>query len=223
MDKIAAVEIRKPEKLMYFKIPSENKIEVHPKDYVLVEFTSGTIDYGKVYKIMEQKGFFSITISGKVLRKLEEKDFTKIQENEEKAEEAFNICLKKIKDYNLPMRLIKADFSYDRTKVTFYYWAEGRIDFRKLVRDLAKIFNCRIEMRQIGLRDEAKIKGGYGICGRELCCISFLKDIEPITMRMVKNQKLPLDMNKITGLCGRLLCCLSYEDEFYRREKVEKK
>ncbi|MCM8810815.1 MAG: stage 0 sporulation protein, partial [Candidatus Omnitrophica bacterium] len=194
-----------------------------PKDLVLVEFTQGTVDYGKIYKILELKSIFPQTISGKVLRKLNERDIIIIQENNEKKKEAFNICLEKIKSYNLPMRLIDADFSYDKTKLTFYYWAEGRIDFRKLVRDLAKIFNCRIEMRQIGLRDEAKIKGGYGICGRELCCITFLKEFESITMRMVKNQKLPLDMNKITGLCGRLLCCLSYEDEFYKKETVEKK
>ncbi|MCM8784784.1 MAG: stage 0 sporulation protein [Candidatus Omnitrophica bacterium] len=221
MDKIALIEIRKIEKNLYFKL--SNEIDVKPKDFVLVEFTQGTVDYGKIYKILELKSVFSPTISGKVLRRLNEKDFIVIQENNEKKKEAFNICIEKIKSYNLPMRLIEADFSYDKTKLTFYYWAEGRIDFRKLVRDLAKIFNCRIEMRQIGLRDEAKIKGGYGICGRELCCITFLKEFESITMRMVKNQKLPLDMNKITGLCGRLLCCLSYEDEFYRKETVEKK
>ncbi|MCM8809596.1 MAG: stage 0 sporulation protein [Candidatus Omnitrophica bacterium] len=221
MDKIALIEIRKVEKNLYFKLPDE--IDVKPKDVVLVEFTQGTVDYGKIYKILELKSIFPQTISGKVLRKLNERDIIIIQENNEKKKEAFNICLEKIKSYNLPMRLIDADFSYDKTKLTFYYWAEGRIDFRKLVRDLAKIFNCRIEMRQIGLRDEAKIKGGYGICGRELCCITFLKEFESITMRMVKNQKLPLDMNKITGLCGRLLCCLSYEDEFYKKETVEKK
>ncbi len=221
MDRIAEIEIRKLEKNLYFRLPQE--IDVKPKDFVLVEFTQGTIDYGRIYKILESKGIFSPVISGKVLRKLNEKDFLIIQENNEKKREAFNICLEKIKNYNLPMRLVDVDFSYDKTKVTFYYWADRRIDFRKLVKDLAKIFNCRIEMRQIGLRDEAKIKGGYGICGRELCCSLFLKEFESITMRMVKNQKLPLDMSKITGLCGRLLCCLSYEEELYGKEKVEKK
>lgn len=221
MDRIAEIEIRKVEKDLYFRMPSD--VEVKVRDFVLVEFTHGTIDYGRVYKIIESKGIFSPIISGKVLRKLNEKDFMIIYENNEKKKEAFDICLEKIKSYNLPMRLIDVDYTYDKTKITFYYWAEGRVDFRKLVKDLAKIFNCRIEMRQIGLRDEAKIKGGYGICGRELCCATFLKDFESITMRMVKNQKLPLDMNKITGLCGRLLCCLSYEDEFYKKEKAEKK
>ncbi|MCM8807839.1 MAG: stage 0 sporulation protein [Candidatus Omnitrophica bacterium] len=221
MDRVAEIEIRKVEKHLYFRLPPE--IDVKIKDLVLVEFTQGRIDYGKIYKIFESKGIFSPVISGKVLRKLNERDLIIIQENNEKKKEAYNICLEKIKSYNLPMRLIDVDFSYDKTKVTFYYWAEGRIDFRKLVRDLAKIFNCRIEMRQIGLRDEAKIKGGYGICGRELCCFTFLKEFESITMKMVKNQKLPLDVNKITGLCGRLLCCLNYEEEYYTKEKVEKK
>ncbi|MCM8818348.1 MAG: stage 0 sporulation protein [Candidatus Omnitrophica bacterium] len=221
MDKIAEIEIRKYEKHLYFKLSSELDVKVN--DFVLVEFTHETVDYGRIYKILDSKGVFSPVISGKVLRKLNNHDFIIIQENNEKKKEAFDICLTKIKNYNMPMRLIEADFSYDRTKVTFYYWADRRIDFRKLVRDLAKIFNCRIEMRQIGLRDEAKIKGGYGICGRELCCATFLKEFESITIRMVKNQKLPLDMNKITGMCGRLLCCLSYEDELYTKEKAEKR
>ncbi|MGC8976925.1 MAG: PSP1 domain-containing protein [Candidatus Ratteibacteria bacterium] len=221
MDRIAEIEIRKVEKNLYFRLPSE--IDVKIMDFVLVEFTEGTIDYGKVYKIMEVKGIFSPVISGKILRKLSEKDFIIIQENNEKKKEAFKICSEKIKSYNLPMRLVDVDYTYDKTKITFYYLAETRIDFRKLVRDLAKIFNCRIEMRQIGFRDEAKIKGGYGVCGRQLCCATFLKKYESITMRMVKNQKLPLDISKITGICGRLLCCLSYEEEFYKKEKVEKK
>jgi cell fate regulator YaaT (PSP1 superfamily) len=221
MDRIAEVEIRKVEKDLYFRIPSN--IDVNVRDFVLVEFTEGTVDYGRIYKIMDTKTIFSPVISGRILRKLNENDFLIIKENNEKKKEAFKICLEKIKEYDLPMRLVDVDFTYDKTKITFYYWAEGRIDFRKLVKDLAKVFNCRIEMRQIGLRDEAKIKGGFGICGRQLCCATFLKEFESITMRMVKNQKLPMDMNKITGLCGRLLCCLSYEEEFYGKERVEKK
>lgn len=221
MDRIAEIEIRKIERDLFFRLPAE--VDAKVKDLVLVEFTQGTIDYGKVYKIIEPKGIFSPTISGKVIRKLNEGDLIIIEENRERAKEAFDICLEKIKSYNLPMRLIDADFTYDKTKITFYYWADRRVDFRKLVKDLAKIFNCRIEMRQIGLRDEAKMKGGFGICGRQLCCATFLKEFESITMRMAKNQKLPLDMNKLTGLCGRLLCCLSYEEEFYKKEKAGKK
>ena len=121
------------------------------------------------------------------------------------------------------MKLIDAEYSFDRTKITFYYWSESRIDFRNLVKELAKIFNCRIEMRQIGLRDEAKIKGGYGVCGYPLCCAQFLRRFDSITMRMVKNQNLPLDISKITGQCGRLLCCLGYEDELYKKELVKKR
>jgi cell fate regulator YaaT (PSP1 superfamily) len=221
MDRIAEVEIGKVEKDLYFRLPSN--LNVNVRDFVLLEFTQGTIDYGRIYKIIEPKTIFSPVISGRVLRKLNEDDFIIIKENNEKKKEAFKICLEKIKNYDLPMRLIDVDFTYDKTKITFYYWADGRVDFRKLVKDLAKIFNCRIEMRQIGLRDEAKIKGGFGICGRQLCCATFLKEFESITMRMVKNQKLPMDMNKITGLCGRLLCCLSYEEEFYGKERIEKK
>jgi cell fate regulator YaaT (PSP1 superfamily) len=221
MDRIAEIEVRKVEKDLYFKLPSD--IEVGIKDFVLLEFTEGTIDYGRIYKILEQKSIFSPIISGRVLRKLNENDFIIIKENNDKKKEAFKICLEKIKFYNLPMRLIDVDFTYDRTKITFYYWAEGRVDFRKLVKDLAKVFNCRIEMRQIGLKDEAKIKGGCGICGRQLCCATFLKEFKSITMRMVKSQKLPMDMNKITGLCGRLLCCLSYEEEFYAKGRADKR
>jgi len=221
MDEIAEVEIRKGDKLLYFKVPQD--INVKKGDFVIVEFTQGTIDYGRIYNFIETKGIFPHTISGKISRKLTDRDTAVIHENLAKKKEAFDICVEKIKFHNLPMKLIDVEYSFDRTKITFYYWAEGRVDFRKLVRDLAKIFNCRIEMKQIGLRDEAKIKGGYGICGRPLCCHTFLKKFGSITMRMVKNQKLPLDLNKITGLCGRLLCCLKYEEEFYKKEKVEKK
>jgi cell fate regulator YaaT (PSP1 superfamily) len=120
------------------------------------------------------------------------------------------------------MKLIDVSYSFDRTVVTFYYWATGRVDFRKLVKELAVIFNCRIEMRQIGLRDEARIKDGYGICGQRICCARFLRDFEPITMKLVKTQNLPLDMSKISGLCGRLMCCLIYESKMYEDEKEKK-
>ena len=221
MDRIAEIEIRKPEKLLYFRIPPS--VDVKTGDFCLVEFTQGTVDYGRIYQIIEEKEIGRFTISGKVLRKLTERDMAVIHENIAKKAEAFKICKEKIQQHNLPMRLIDAEYSFDRTRVTFYYWAEERVDFRRLVRDLAKIFNCRIEMRQIGLRDEAKVKGGYGICGRPLCCAQFLKKFESITMRMVKNQRLPLDINKITGQCGRLLCCLQYEADMYKKTKMEKK
>lgn len=220
MDKIAEVEIRKVEKPSYFKI--ENGLELEKGEYCIVEFANGSQDFGRILKFLPSRGFQRKTISGRVIRKATVEDYNIVRENNEKKEEAVRICKERIKKYHLPMKLIDAEYSFDRTRIYFYYWAEGRVDFRKLVRDLSSIFHCRIEMRQIGLRDEAKIKGGYGICGRPLCCWLFLKNFEPITMRMVKNQKLPFDMSKITGQCGRLLCCLAYEESLYR-EKVEKK
>jgi cell fate regulator YaaT (PSP1 superfamily) len=188
-----------------------------------VEFTQGTVDYGKVYGFVETKSLLKPTISGKILRKITDSDFATIKENRKKAIESISICKEKITTYKLQMKLVDAEYSFDRTKITFYYWSENRIDFRNLVRELAKIFNCRIEMRQIGLRDEAKIKGGYGICGYPLCCAQFLRRFDSITMRMVKNQNLPLDITKITGQCGRLLCCLGYEDGMYKKENPKKK
>ena len=221
MDRIAEIETRKGEKSQFFRVGQE-LMDIQKGDLCIVEFTQGIIDYGKVYGFIEGKMLLKPTISGKVLRKASEKDMEIIKENRSRIGECVAICKEKIKAYKLPMKLIDAEYSFDRTKITFYYWSESRIDFRSLVKELAKIFNCRIEMRQIGLRDEAKIKGGYGICGYPLCCAQFLRRFDSITMRMVKNQNLPLDMNKITGQCGRLLCCLGYEDELYKKELVKK-
>lgn len=219
MDRIAEVEIRKAEKPQQFRVPQN--IDIKKGDLCIIELTQGTIDYGMVCKISEGRSLLT-TLSGKVLRKLTEKDIEIIKENQRRKNESLTICKEKIADYKLSMKLVDAEYSFDRTRITFYYWAEERIDFRNLVKELAKIFNCRIEMRQIGLRDEAKIKGGYGICGYPLCCAQFLKKFDSVTMRMVKSQKLPLDVSKITGQCGRLLCCLGYEDEMYRKEKIIK-
>jgi cell fate regulator YaaT (PSP1 superfamily) len=221
MDKIAEIEIRKSDKLQYFRIPADLNIE--QGTFCIVKFIQGTVDYGKIYRFIDRKKPFStLTTSGKVIRKITEADEIVIQNNIAKKREAFDICKEKIKEHKLPMKLIDVEYSFDKTKITFYYWADGRIDFRNIVKDLARIFNCRIEMRQIGLRDEAKVKGGCGICGQPLCCARFLKNFDSITMRMVKNQKLPLDMNKITGLCGRLLCCLQYEEDSYKKKKKVK-
>ena len=220
MDRIAEIQVRRVDKPLHFRIP--DKISVDLGDFCIMEFTQGTQDYGRITKFVDHRTFFKTTISGKVLRKFTTEDAAVVNENQNKKKEAFDICREKIAHYKLDMKLIEADYSFDKTKITFYYWANGRIDFRKLVKDIASIFTCRIEMRQIGLRDEAKIKGGCGICGRPLCCALFLKKFQPITMRMVKNQKLPMDMGKISGLCGRLLCCLGYEECFYREKKAKK-
>lgn len=217
MDRIAEIETRKTEKAQHFRVGTD--IELKKGELCIIELTQGTVDYGKVYDILEAKSLLKPTLSGKVLRRLNQKDIETIKENIGRKPESITICKEKITAYRLPMKLIDAEYSFDRTRITFYYWAEERIDFRNLVKELAKIFNCRIEMRQIGLRDEAKIKGGYGICGCPLCCAQFLRKFDSVTMRMVKNQKLPLDINKITGQCGRLLCCLGYEDDMYKRGK----
>ena len=143
--------------------------------------------------------------------------------------EAFNICLRKIKNHDLPMRLIDVEFTFDVNKIIFYFTADGRIDFRELVKDLASVFRTRIELRQIGVRDEAKMLGGIGSCGRPLCCATFLGDFEPVSIRMAKDQNLSLNPTKISGICGRLMCCLKYENHMYckgcgngnKRERVE--
>jgi cell fate regulator YaaT (PSP1 superfamily) len=152
----------------------------------------------------------------KIMRLANDNDLKQIAENRTKAKEASSACLKKIEEHKLDMKLVHAEYSFDRSKIIFYFTASGRVDFRNLVKDLAKIFKARIELRQIGVRDEAKFFGGFGPCGRELCCAKFLKDFEPVTIKMAKEEGLPLNPPKISGLCGRLMCCLSYEYETYK-------
>ncbi|MCM8814897.1 MAG: stage 0 sporulation protein [Candidatus Omnitrophica bacterium] len=214
MEKIFEIQVRKVEKTCYAS--GEESLDIKSGDIVIVEFAKNTQDHAKVWSEINPSQLASKpVISGKILRKANEQDMLIIKENELLKNDAFRICNEKIKEINLEMKLIDVTYSFDRTIITFYYWATGRVDFRKLVKELASIFNCRIEMRQIGLRDEAKIKGGYGICGQEICCHRFLKDFEPITMKLVKTQSLPLDMSKISGLCGRLMCCLIFESKMY--------
>ena len=136
--------------------------------------------------------------------------------NKKKIKEVMDACSKKIHERHLAMKLIDAEFTFDRSKIMFYFTAEGRIDFRDLVKDLANVFKTRIELKQIGVRDEAKMLGGFGPCGRVLCCATFLKDFEPVTIKMAKEQNLPLNPTKISGLCGRLMCCLGYEYKTYK-------
>ena len=150
-----------------------------------------------------------------VMRKATEQDALKVQENKVREKEAFNICLRKIAKHGLPMRLIDVEFTFDVNKIIFYFTADGRIDFRELVKDLASVFRTRIELRQIGVRDEAKMLGGIGSCGRPLCCATFLGDFEPVSIRMAKDQNLSLNPAKISGVCGRLMCCLKYENDVY--------
>ncbi|HLB25163.1 MAG TPA: stage 0 sporulation family protein [Nitrospirota bacterium] len=159
----------------------------------------------------------------KVLRKATEDDMRRIEKNRSVEDEAFRVCQQKILEREMVMKLVRVEWAFDNTKATFYFTADGRVDFRDLVKDLAHRFRIRIEMRQIGVRDEAKMIGGYGPCGRPLCCSSFLRDFEPVSIRMAKKQDLVLNPAKISGICGRLMCCLGYEYSFYEDAKREKK
>lgn len=183
-------------------------------DLVIVEVERG-IDYGQILTdpVSSEKPDESVK---KVLRLANEADLKQIEDNRKKAHEASVTCGQKIQDHKLDMKLVGAEYAFDRSKILFYFTSEGRVDFRELVKDLAKIFKARIELRQIGVRDEAKMLGGFGPCGRELCCCRFLKDFEPVTIKMAKDQNLSLNPPKISGLCGRLMCCLSYEHKYYK-------
>ena len=186
-------------------------------DYVIVEHDRG-LDYGQVVLKGEtpppEQG--AKEMPKKIIRLARENDLKQIEENRIKAKEAFSACVKKIAEHKLDMKLVQAEYSFDRSKIIFYFTANGRVDFRELVKDLAKIFKARIELRQIGVRDEARHFGGFGPCGRELCCARFLKDFEPVTIKMAKEEGLSLNPPKISGLCGRLMCCLSFEYETYK-------
>ncbi len=186
-------------------------------DFVIVEAERG-IDYGLVVTGCEiARAEKSKEPLRNIARIATAQDLKQIQDNRLKTKDAFASCAKKITEHNLDMKLVEAEYSFDKSKIVFYFTSEGRVDFRELVKDLARIFKARIELRQIGVRDEAKLFGGFGSCGKELCCRRFLKDFEPVTIRMAKEQGLPLNPPKISGVCGRLMCCLSYEFEVYKQ------
>ena len=181
-------------------------------DYVIVEADRG-LDYGEVLEINEAANNHSMR---KIMRKVTPEDRKAIDENRQKAKESIKVCSGKIKEYKLSMKLVEAEYSFDRKKIIFYFTSDDRVDFRELVKDLAKVFKIRIEMRQIGVRDETRLFGGIGPCGRALCCATFLKNFEPVSIKMAKQQKLPLNPSKISGICGRLMCCLFYEYKHYK-------
>ena len=208
---VVQIKLRDSNYVSWFKI---NNLVTKIGDCVIVEAERG-IDYGQVNSEAIQQEQSNGTLKS-VLRLATSDDLKKIEDNRKKAKEAFDICLEKINAHKLEMKLVDCQYSFDASKVLFYFTADNRIDFRNLVKDLARIFKARIELRQIGVRDEAKLFGGFGPCGRELCCSKFLKDFEPVTIKMAKEQNLPLNPPKISGLCGRLMCCLSYEYECYR-------
>lgn len=211
---VVGVRFKKAGKIYYF---DPDNIEVTKYGNVIVETARG-IEYGEVVvgpkEVSENE---IIAPLKKVIRVVTEEDETKHRDNKEKEIEAFQICLNKIKDHQLDMKLIDVEYTFDNNKVIFYFTADGRVDFRELVKDLASVFKTRIELRQIGVRDEAKMIGGLGPCGKSLCCATWLGDFEPVSIKMAKDQSLSLNPAKISGICGRLFCCLKYEHNLYQQ------
>ena len=218
MIKIVGVRFKNAGKIYYFD-PVDFEIE---KDIDVVVETARGLEFGRIVvgpkEIEEEK---LISPLKPIIRIATEEDKAIYRENKEKAKETFEICQQKIKEHGLTMFLIDCEYTFDRNKLIFYFTAEGRIDFRELVKDLASIFKTRIELRQIGVRDEAKSIGGLGTCGRKLCCSSWLGDFQPVSIKMAKDQSLSLNPTKISGICGRLFCCLKYEHDVYV-EAIEK-
>lgn len=212
MKKIIGVRFRTAGKVYFF---DPGKFTVKRGDHVIVETVRG-IEYGTVVSPAKEIAEDKLTQPLKsVLRVATERDDEQEKQNREKEKEALKICLEKIRKHGLEMKLIDAEYTFDNNKVLFYFTADGRIDFRELVKDLASVFRTRIELRQIGVRDETKILGGIGICGRPLCCHSYLSEFAPVSIKMAKEQNLSLNPTKISGVCGRLMCCLKNEEETY--------
>lgn len=212
MIRVIGVRFRSAGKIYFFD-PSDKPVEVG--DHVIVETARG-MEYGHVVlgprDVEEEKVIQPLKMVTRIATP-EDDEIERI--NKEKEKEAFQICLEKIQKHQLEMKLIDAEYTFDNNKVLFYFTADGRIDFRELVKDLAAVFKTRIELRQIGVRDETKIVGGIGICGRSLCCHTFLPEFNPVSIKMAKEQNLSLNPTKISGVCGRLMCCLKNEEETY--------
>ena len=212
MKVIIGVRFRQAGKVYYFD-PGKNQLE--RGQHVIVETAKG-VEYGLVVLPNQEMPEEKIVAPLKgIIRVATEKDDAAEKKNREKEKEAFQICLEKIAKHGLEMKLIDAEYTFDNNKLLFYFTADGRNDFRELVKDLASVFRTRIELRQIGVRDETKIRGGIGICGRALCCHSYLSDFAPVSIKMAKEQNLSLNPTKISGVCGRLMCCLKNEEEAY--------
>lgn len=211
---IVGVRFKKAGKIYYF-LPGEETLTID--DGVIVETARG-VEYGTVVIGPKEVAKDSLVMPVKeVMRKATTKDLQQLEKNEEREEKAFAICLEKIAKRKLPMKLINVEYTFDMNKIVFFFTADGRIDFRELVKDLATVFRTRIELRQVGVRDEAKVLNGIGACGRPLCCSNFLGDFSPVSIRMAKDQNLSLNPTKISGVCGRLMCCLNYEDDLYKK------
>ena len=211
--KVIGVRFKKTGKIYYF---DPIGIEIEVGEGVIVETARG-IEFGEVVigaRDMEQKDLQKPLKP--IIRRADEEDYARVEANQQKEKEAFSICQEKIKKHKMEMKLINVEYTFDNSKIIFYFTAEGRVDFRELVKDLASVFKTRIELRQIGVRDETKMIGGLGPCGRPACCAEFLGDFQPVSIKMAKEQNLSLSPTKISGLCGRLMCCLGYEHEYYK-------
>ncbi|KPU43062.1 hypothetical protein OXPF_33120 [Oxobacter pfennigii] len=209
---VVGIRFKSAGKIYYF---DPDNIPVAPGEFAIVETARG-IEFGEV--VVGPKDVSEDDIVAplkKVLRSATEEDEERDAENKEKEKQSFDVCIKKIEEHGLSMKLVDVEYTFDNNKVIFYFTADGRVDFRELVKDLAAIFKTRIELRQIGVRDEAKMVGGLGPCGRQMCCASFLGEFAPVSIKMAKEQNLSLNPTKISGICGRLMCCLKYEQDTY--------
>jgi len=215
---VVGVRFKKAGKIYYFD-PGDFEI---PKDEFVIVETARGVEFGRVVIARKQVEEHDVVLPlKKVLRIADSKDRLIVEENKKAASEAYEVCNQKVEEHELDMKLIDVEYTFDRNKVIFYFTADGRVDFRELVKDLASIFRTRIELRQIGVRDEAKMLGGIGPCGRMLCCSTYLGDFEPVSIKMAKDQNLSLNPTKISGLCGRLMCCLKYENDEYESAKEQ--
>jgi len=212
MTEIIGVRFKNAGKTYYF---SPGNLQISMNDQVIVETARG-VECGQVV-IANRKVDDSRIVAPlkQVIRLATAKDIAQMEENRRREREAFRVCQEKIQQHGLDMNLVEVEYTFDNNKILFYFTADGRIDFRELVKDLAGVFRTRIELRQIGVRDESKMLGGLGICGRPFCCSTFLGDFQPVSIKMAKEQNLSLNPTKISGTCGRLMCCLKYEQEAY--------
>lgn len=212
MTEIICVRFKEGGRSYYF---NPNGMTIHPGDHVIID-TSRGVEFGECVegnRLIDEMEIVSPLRP--VLRVATDADFETLKSNQEKEEKAFQICQQKIQEHELDMKLVEVEYNFDGSKIIFFFTSDGRVDFRALVRDLASVFHTRIELRQIGVRDEAKMLGGLGVCGRPYCCSSFLSDFHPVSIKMAKTQSLSLNPTKISGACGRLMCCLKYEQEAY--------
>lgn len=225
MERIVGVRFKPVGKIYYF---SANDLELNEDDGVIVETSRGT-EYGTVVTFPKEEAIKAQKDSDKetelkpIIRKANHRDLIQLERNKEREKQAFEICLKKIKKFKCPMRLLRVEYTFDRNKIVFFFTADGRVDFRDLVKDLASVFHTRIELRQVGVRDEAKQLSGIGPCGRTLCCATFLGEFAPVSIKMAKTQGLSLNPSKISGVCGRLMCCLRYENDMYKKGELGKR